>query len=42
VGVFVDGQLKGEGVGPSKQAGQQKAAQAALVEYQPNTPSLKR
>jgi ribonuclease-3 len=42
VGVFVDGQLKGEGVGPSKQAGQQKAAQAALAQYQPGTPSLKR
>lgn len=42
VGVFVDGELKGEGVGPSKQAGQQKAAQAALELYQPNTTSLKR
>ncbi len=34
VGVYVDGELKGEGVGPSKQAGQQKAAQAALAQYQ--------
>src|SRR5439155_27016806 len=34
VGVFVDGELKGEGIGPSKQAGQQKAAQAALALYQ--------
>ena len=33
VGVFVDGQLKGQGTGPSKQAGQQKAAEAALAFY---------
>jgi len=33
VGVFVNGQLKGEGTGPSKQAGQQKAAEAALQGY---------
>lgn len=33
VGVFVNGQLKGQGVGPSKQAGQQKAAEAALLNY---------
>ncbi|HSX33715.1 MAG TPA: ribonuclease III [Candidatus Saccharimonadales bacterium] len=33
VGVFVGGKLKGTGVGPSKQAGQQKAAEAALVGY---------
>ncbi len=33
VGVFVDGKLKGEGNGPSKQAGQQKAAEAALGAY---------
>jgi ribonuclease-3 len=33
VGVFVDGQQKGEGVGPSKQSGQQKAAEAALLQY---------
>lgn len=33
VGVFVDGKLRGTGVGPSKQIGQQKAAQAALKQY---------
>lgn len=33
VGVFVDGQLMGRGNGPSKQAGQQEAAQAALKAY---------
>ncbi|HEY9715238.1 MAG TPA: ribonuclease III, partial [Chroococcales cyanobacterium] len=33
VGVFVDGKLRGQGVGPSKQAGQQKAAEAALARY---------
>lgn len=33
VGVFVNGDLKGTGVGPSKQSGQQKAAEAALVGY---------
>jgi len=33
VGVFVNGVLRGEGQGPSKQAGQQKAADAALVYY---------
>jgi ribonuclease III len=36
VGVYVDGKLKGKGVGPSKQAGQQKAAEAALLTYQNN------
>lgn len=34
VGVFVGGKLKGKGVGPSKQTGQQKAAEAALVAYE--------
>ncbi|HSX07664.1 MAG TPA: ribonuclease III [Candidatus Saccharimonadales bacterium] len=34
VGVFVGQELKGQGVGPSKQAGQQKAAEAALKTYQ--------
>ena len=34
VGVFVDGALKGKGSGPSKQAGQQKAAEAALKRYE--------
>jgi ribonuclease-3 len=33
VGVFVNGKQKGEGTGPSKQAGQQKAAEAALQAY---------
>ncbi|MGD0284508.1 MAG: ribonuclease III [Candidatus Saccharimonadales bacterium] len=30
VGVYINGKLQGTGVGPSKQAGQQQAAQAAL------------
>lgn len=34
VGVFVNGKLHGEGQGPSKQAGQQQAAEAALQAYQ--------
>jgi ribonuclease-3 len=33
VGVFVNGKLKGTGLGPSKQIGQQKAAEAALTAY---------
>ncbi len=33
VGVMVNGELKGQGTGPSKQAGQQKAAEAALEAY---------
>jgi ribonuclease III len=33
IGVFVNGNLKGKGSGPSKQAGQQKAAEAALEQY---------
>lgn len=33
VGVFVGDVLKGKGSGPSKQAGQQKAAEAALAVY---------
>lgn len=33
VGVFVNNELKGQGDGPSKQAGQQKAAEAALAFY---------
>lgn len=33
VGIFVDGQLKGQGTGPSKQDGQQKAAEVALKKY---------
>lgn len=34
VGVFVNDQLKGKGTGPSKQAGQQKAAEVALKTYE--------
>ncbi len=34
VGVFVNNKLKGKGTGPSKQAGQQKAAETALKKYQ--------
>jgi ribonuclease-3 len=33
VGVFVNDKLRGQGVGPSKQAAQQKAAEAALEYY---------
>lgn len=33
VGVFVDGQMKGQGQGPSKQAAQVAAAEAALLAY---------
>ena len=33
VGVFVNNQLRGEGTGPSKQAGQQMAAEQALKYY---------
>ena len=33
VGVFVNNEQKGQGSGPSKQAGQQKAAEAALEAY---------
>ena len=33
VGVYVNGKLRGQGEGPSKQAGQQKAAEAALEHY---------
>lgn len=35
VGVFVNNSLKGTGSGPSKQAGQQKAAEAAIASYDP-------
>jgi ribonuclease-3 len=34
VGVYVKGILRGQGVGPSKQSGQQKAAEAALDFYE--------
>lgn len=33
VGVFIGGELRGQGTGPSKQHGQQKAAEAALLQY---------
>ncbi len=33
VGVYVDGKLMGKGVGPSKQTGQQQAAESALKNY---------
>lgn len=36
VGVFVNNQLRGQGVGPSKQSAQQKAAEAALKYYDKN------
>lgn len=34
VGVFVNNNLRGQGIGPSKQAGQQKAAEEALKYYE--------
>lgn len=34
IGVFVAGKMRGQGNGPSKQIGQQKAAEAALKTYQ--------
>lgn len=34
VGVYVNNNLRGQGTGPSKQAAQQKAAEAALIYYQ--------
>ncbi len=34
IGVLVNGEIKGQGVGPSKQAGQVAAAEAALKTYQ--------
>lgn len=37
VGVYVNGKLRGQGEGPSKQAGQQKAAEAALAHYKKHT-----
>lgn len=36
VGVYVNNKLRGEGTGPSKQAAQQKAAEAALKYYEQN------
>ena len=40
VGVFVNSKLKGTGIGPSKQTGQQKAAEAALAAYAEANPSI--
>jgi ribonuclease-3 len=37
VGVYINGQIQGTGVGPSKQAGQQQAAQSALRFYDPQS-----
>jgi ribonuclease-3 len=37
VGVYVNGVLRGKGTGPSKQTGQQKAAEAALDFYSTHT-----
>lgn len=34
IGVFIGGELRGKGTGPSKQAGQQQAAEQALERYQ--------
>ncbi len=36
VGVFINNILRGQGTGPSKQNGQQKAAEAALLHYKGN------
>jgi ribonuclease-3 len=36
IGVFIGGELRGKGVGPSKQAGQQQAAEQALERYRGN------
>ena len=33
VGVYINGQIQGTGMGPSKQSGQQQAAQSALRSY---------
>lgn len=41
VGVYVNNNLRGQGDGPSKQAAQQKAAEAALVFYQNQDPNKK-
>lgn len=39
VGVFINGALRGQGTGPSKQAGQQHAAEAALQHYNDAAPT---
>jgi ribonuclease-3 len=38
IGVFVSGKLRGEGEGPSKQIGQQQAAEQALIFYKTQAP----
>jgi ribonuclease III len=40
IGVFINGELRGQGTGPSKQMGQQKAAEAALMRYKDTRPSV--
>jgi ribonuclease-3 len=40
IGVFVNGVLRGKGSGPSKQMGQQEAADEALVYYKAQIPTL--
>ena len=42
VGVYVNNTLKGQGSGPSKQEGQQKAAEQALAAYGESTKKTKR
>ncbi|HUD81124.1 MAG TPA: ribonuclease III [Patescibacteria group bacterium] len=38
VGVYVDGRIRGKGVGPSKQVAQQQAAEKAVAEYENSEP----
>jgi ribonuclease III len=42
IGVFVDGTIKGQGQGPSKQIAQQQAAELALGGYLKNNPGFKK
>jgi ribonuclease III len=42
VGVFVAGTIKGTGIGPSKQAAQQQAAEIALAKYQHQSAETKK
>lgn len=41
VGVFIADELKGQGAGPSKQIGQQKAAEEALKQYEQKSTTTK-
>lgn len=41
VGVFIRGKLRGKGTGPSKQMGQQKAAEEALIYFKSKPPKAK-